>query len=217
MSKNTVTTTDLLNRWYEGDKFALDTLIKLHLPWIEEYVHKRLGHLLRRVHQTNDMVQEAMLEFLRYGPKIRILDDSHFRLLLRRIVENRLCHENDFYTARRRKLAREQPLPSSTILNIESERMTDDSPTKVVQKNEEKAWVLLALEFLDTKEREILIRRMWDNESYKKIGECYGITKDATCKRIIRALERMKGFIDSLKKGNIPLAMESKTLDEEKP
>ena len=66
-SDATTDTPDLLRRWHEGDEAALSRLLERELPWIRQLVHRRLGPLLRRSGETQDFVQEAMVEVLRYG------------------------------------------------------------------------------------------------------------------------------------------------------
>ncbi len=36
-------TSDLLQRWKDGDNGALGALLDRHLPWVRRLVHKRLG------------------------------------------------------------------------------------------------------------------------------------------------------------------------------
>ena len=59
----------LLERWHAGDGGALDELLVRDLPWIRRCVHRRLGQGLRQRAETEDFVQEAVLEVLRYGPR----------------------------------------------------------------------------------------------------------------------------------------------------
>ena len=197
----------LLDSWNAGDRTALDSLLERHLPWIELLVRRRLGPRLRRKHQTGDIVQEAVVKFLRYGPRIQIASDDAFRALFARIVENVLRDENDWFAARRRSLALEKPLPSTTILHLQAVRGTEDSPSRVVQKQEQEAWIRLGIELLDPKERTILVLHEWDRESFLKIGKRYGISKDAARMRFQRALKRLAGMVVMLRRGQILKAL----------
>jgi len=69
MAPETTETPDLLRRWHAGDEEALGRLLERELPWVRRLVHRRLGPLLRRSGETQDFVQEAMVEVLRYGPR----------------------------------------------------------------------------------------------------------------------------------------------------
>ena len=69
-------TAEDLRRWNAGDAEGLKSLLENHLPWIEKYVRKRLGARLRQKAETQDIVQDAMLQFLRYGPRIDLAGDT---------------------------------------------------------------------------------------------------------------------------------------------
>ena len=58
----------LLGRWHGGDRSALDALLERDLPWIRQHVRRRLGANLRARMDSADVVQEAMVEFLRHAP-----------------------------------------------------------------------------------------------------------------------------------------------------
>lgn len=103
-------TRNLLRQWNEGDEQSLNKLMERHLPWIRNHAHHRVGPHLRSKGETCDYVQDAMVEFLRYGPRIRITDENHFRALLIRIVENTLRGKRDWFVAQRRNISRQMPL-----------------------------------------------------------------------------------------------------------
>ena len=49
----------LLQRWHQGDRDAVDLLIRRDLPWIRDFVSARLGPLLRARGETQDYLQDA--------------------------------------------------------------------------------------------------------------------------------------------------------------
>ena len=99
-------TVALLDRWNAGDQSALSQLVELHLPWLRSHLSGRLGEFLRRMHDVDDYLQDAMLDFLRDAPRFRVGDAAHFRALLARVTENTLRDRNDWFRARRRDLGR---------------------------------------------------------------------------------------------------------------
>ena len=111
-----------LQQWHRGDENALDDLLKNHLTWIRGKVRKGMGSGLREKGDTSDYVQDAVVEFLKYGPRFTISNDARFRGLLLKIVENVLCKKYRWFTARRREIARERPLPSDTVLRLDLPR-----------------------------------------------------------------------------------------------
>ena len=78
----------LLEQWHAGDNDALGALLDRDLGWISSYVHRRLGPDLRRMGDTEDFVQEAVIKVLRHGPRFVLSDREHFRALLGKIVLN---------------------------------------------------------------------------------------------------------------------------------
>lgn len=198
-------TGDLLRRWHAGDARALDELLALHLPWIRDRVHKRLGAALREKAETGDIVQDSLLQFLRYGPRFVIGTDEQFRKLLARIVENVLRDKLDFFSARRRQMAREQPLGSDTVLSLDPPRAeVIDTPSQAAAREEDEAWMRLALELLDPDERRLLVLREWDDLSFREIGERLGISDSAAKMRHHRAIASLAHLMSSLRKGQLP-------------
>ena len=63
-------TMDLLLRWHEGDRAALDELIARDLPWIEQHVRRRLGPALRARGDTQDY-DDGSLDCHRLGRRRR--------------------------------------------------------------------------------------------------------------------------------------------------
>ena len=55
--------------------------------------------------ESSDIVQDAALQFLKYGPRFILSDEEKFRALLVRIVENVLRDKHDWFSARRRAIA----------------------------------------------------------------------------------------------------------------
>ena len=100
-------TRTLLARWHQGDADALATLVEQDREWIERRVRGRLGALLRHRHDTQDIVQQTLVEVLRYGPRFLLNDRGHLRGLLARMVENTLRGRAAHEGAERRDVRRE--------------------------------------------------------------------------------------------------------------
>jgi RNA polymerase sigma-70 factor (ECF subfamily) len=203
MASHNGDTRTLIEEWHQGDSRALDQLLETHLPWIRERVHRRLGDLLREKAETQDLVQDALMQFLRYGPRFVITSDAQFRALLARIVENVLRDKLDFYRARRREIAREQPLPTDTVLSLDPRGHTRETPGESMEHQEREAWVRLALELLDPDERAVLVLREWDDLTFRQIGARLGISEQAAKMRHHRALAHLAKAVGSLRKGKL--------------
>ena len=201
MSADGSETLDLLQRWQAGDRAALDALIQRDLPWIRARVHHRLGALLRARGETEDYVQEAMLEVLHYGPKFASESLHRFRALLARIIENMLRDRNDWYRAKRRTISREQPLPSDSILDLDRPDRSVTRPSVDAGRRETESLVRLALELLEPDDRKVLLLRQWDELSFPEIATQMGIAPDAVRMRFRRALPKLAQKVAALRLG----------------
>lgn len=203
MESGRLDTAQLLKRWHEGDEEALGKLLERDMPWIERRVRMRLGGLLRAKAETQDFVQEAALEFLRYGPRFLLADTGQFRALLARIVENAIRAQHDRFTARRRALHKERPLPGDSVLRLDASIEETGRPSRDAEAEEWKALVRLALELLDEDDREVIVSREWEGHSFGQIGAQLGITEDAARMRHSRALSRLAHCIQRVRAGKI--------------
>src|SRR5262245_28379455 len=114
----------LLERWRDGDQGAIDLLLERELPWVRELVRRHLGANLRQRMGESDCVQEAMLDFLRYGVRFVVADRHQLRGLLARIVDNNLRDQDAWWQARRRAAHRVEALPSQSSLDLANTNAT---------------------------------------------------------------------------------------------
>ncbi|HTF90189.1 MAG TPA: RNA polymerase sigma factor [Planctomycetota bacterium] len=203
MGNNVPETTMLLRRWNGGDEDALQELLHLHLPWIQAHVKKRLGGLVRAKEETVDVVQDSLVEFLRYGPRFQVSNEAHLRFLLGRIAENVLRDRHDFFTRRRRQVARERPLPEETVLELDAGSRDSIQPDRALEKKQWQAWVRLALELMDPEEREVIVLRQWDELEFAEIASRIGGSADAVRMRFQRALPKLAQKIQQLQRGEL--------------
>lgn len=190
----------LLGRWRGGDRAALDALLERDLPWIRAHVRRRLGSALRQRMDSEDVVQDAVIEFLRYGPAFVLSDRDQFRRLTARVVQNVLGHQYERFTAQRRDLQRERPLPSGDVLDLDG---PGASPSQDAQRNEREACVRLGLELLGLEDREALLLREWEGLSFAEIGTRLAITEDAARMRFNRAVRRLATKVRHLRSGRL--------------
>ncbi len=192
-----------LDQWNRGDPEGLRSLMEEHLPWLQNHIRKRLGAFFKKKAQTCDYVQDAVLQFLQYAPRIHLSDEGHFRALLVHIAENSLRDKNEWYNAKRRAMAQEKPLPSDTVLSLDPPKGGCKTPSQSVERHEREAWVRLGLEFMDHDDREIIVLRQWDGLSFAELGERIGISKDATRMKYNRAVRRLGEKVWALRRGKL--------------
>ena len=202
-------TRQLLQRLRAGDRTALDALLARDLHWIRGDVRRRLGPALRTRLESADIVQEAMVEFLRYGAPFLVSDQEQFRRLAARVVENVIGHQYDRFTAQRRELQRERPLPSEDVLDLDARRAGHGTPSQDAQRREREACVRLGLELLEAQDREAILLREWDALPLAEMGTRLGISEDAARMRYKRAVLRLARKVRQLREGKL-----AESLDE---
>lgn len=195
-------TLQLLRRWHRGEDHALQELLARHLEWVRRFVHDRLGNGLRQKAETLDMVQEAMLRLLRYGPRFEVADTAQFRALVARIVENTIRDEVRRMQRQLRDVAREHRMSTDTILCLDGAGQVT-RPSQAASRDEHKAWVQLAIEFLDAPDREVILLREWEGLDFPAVAERLGIGVEAAKKRFQRALPRLHRKMVELRAGGL--------------
>jgi RNA polymerase sigma-70 factor, ECF subfamily len=190
-----------VQRLYEGDPIALQELLTAHLPWIEARVRMRLSPMVRRDGDTQDFVQETMLEVLRDGPRFTIDSPEQFRALLARIVENTLIDRHRYMLRDQRDHRRQRDLPTDSVLMQNGGMPSVTAPPDRAARSEQQAWLRLALELLDPEDRESIRLRDWDELSFVSAGARLGITEEAARKRYHRALPKLAQKLELLRRG----------------
>lgn len=195
-------TLELLQRWQDGDREALGSLVERDRDWIEDRVRRRRGGVLQAHGETHDDVQDLMLRALQYSPRFLCRDRSQFRALLARMIENLL-------TDRARSLAsrqRERHLDSlfaESRLSLDPALARSGEASAAAMQNEELAWMRLGLEFLEPDERDVVWRRQILEQGFAEIAAADGVQPDAVRMRFNRALLRLAGIVQRLQAGRL--------------
>ena len=196
-------TPELLRRWHTGDGTALTALVQAHLPWLRAHVERRLGSFLRSRAETDDYLQEAVLDFLRDGPRFQVQDAGQLRALLARIVENTLRDQNDWFRAKRRFLGGDARLPTETVLQLDPSLQRSTTPSRDAVRSEVRDWVRLGLELLEPEDRKILLAREYEDRSFVEIGSELGMTPNSVRMRWVRAVGRLAELLQELRAGKV--------------
>lgn len=196
-------TTDLLLRWHAGERAALETILERDMPWLREYVRRRLGPVLRRGGETQDFVQDAVISVLQYGPRFVVADHDQFRALLGRIVTNMLRDEHDWLTAARRDLRREQAIPTASSVHLDFASVSATQPGDAAAASEERTWLRVGIELLQPEDRRVILLRDFQDKSFKEMATELGVEEDAARMRYNRALPRLASVINRLRQGRL--------------
>jgi RNA polymerase sigma factor (sigma-70 family) len=168
----------------------------------------RLGDKLRGDFETQDFVQDAVIDVLTYGPRFTVSGEMQFRMLLGKIVENNLRDRARWQGRECRDPERVRPLPTDTVLRLDPPVRSVTRPSEVVEREERRAWVRLAIDLLEAKDRDVIWMRDWERMSFSVIGEQLGIGTNAAHLRYRHALPRLMQKVKYLRGGEVVQAID---------
>lgn len=202
-------TTQLLERWRDGDESALQAILTTHLPFIRQRVRELLGPALRARLTSDDVVQDAVVDFLRNGPRFVPENGRQLQRLLGRIVANTVCDRSNWFRAARRSMANETWLKSS--LDGPSPPDAGD-PAELAHRAEMAARLRLAMELLDERDRQLIVWREWERRPFADIGAELELREEVARAAWRRAMERLRHTMARLRQGELDAL-----LDETEP
>lgn len=177
---DSLSTVHLLSQAKSGSLEARDVLVARYLPRLQKWARGRLPSGARGMLETDDIVQETMLQTIH---KLDDFDPEHsgaFRGYLRRATRNRIVDE--FRRANRRPSADES---AGGLVH------PGPSPLEEAIGKEKVAQYEAALERLKPREQDAITARLEDGLSYSEIGLELGIKEDAARMVVKRALFRL--------------------------
>lgn len=194
----------LLHRWRAGDRAALDALFGLVMPWLQAEIRRSMGRSGSGALESMDVVQVTIMNFLKQGPNYAPDNVESFRALLRRIAKNELIDES------RRRQHRPGHLGSVLRSGVSLSAFGPsapslDRPSVAAERAEEANWLRLALQFLDSDERYLLLASEVSQLDWKSIADELGMASpDAARVRAARLKPRVANLIRKLREGRYP-------------
>ena len=184
---------DLMRRTQQGDKLAFSLLYERYSASVLSYLYRMLGNL----EDVESIGQEVFLRAFRFAPTYRY--PQKFSTWLFTITRNLAIN-----SSRRRKRS---PVRNITELNLEGVDLSGDPyqvatrATDNVEKQEEIARVLKALEGLPTDQKEVIVLGVFQDLSYAQMEEITG-TKAVTLRsRMFHGLKKLAGMIGAPTEG----------------
>jgi RNA polymerase sigma-70 factor (ECF subfamily) len=178
---------DLMHRTQLGDKQAFSLLYERYSASVLSYLYRMLGNL----EDVESIGQEVFLRAFRFAPTYRY--PQKLSTWLFTIARNLAIN-----SSRRRKRS---PVRNITELNLEGVDLSGDPyqvaarVTDNVEKQEEIARVLTALEGLPTDQKEVIVLGIFQDLSYAQMEEITG-TKAVTLRsRMFHGLKKLSGMI----------------------
>lgn len=178
---------ELMRRTQNGDRQAFSLLYERYSASVLSYLYRMLGNL----EDVESIAQEVFLRAFRFAPTYRY--PQRFSTWLFTITRNLAIN----YSRRRKR----SPVRNVTELNLEgvdisgdpyqvAQRATDD-----VEKQEEIARMLKALDDLPTDQKEVIVLGVFQDLSYAEMEEITG-TKAVTLRsRMFHGLKRLARMI----------------------
>ena len=178
---------ELLVKAQSGDDEALNRLIERYLPRLTRWASGRLPAGMRSMLDTNDLVQDAIVNALRNLNALEIRSEGTLQAYLRRAVNNRII---DLYRRAGRRPRREE-LPESAIA-------PGTSPLEAAIGAEAIESYERALEALSDEDREAVMLRVEFGYSFQEIADQLGKpSADAARMAVTRAIARLADQMQS--------------------
>jgi RNA polymerase sigma-70 factor (ECF subfamily) len=179
-------TVDLVARIHRGDEAALGILINRYLPSLRRFANHRLSGHARSMIDTDDIVQDALVNTVRRLPHFVCRNPGALLAYLRRAVYNRIVDA-------RRKLIREgewMPLPDNCAGSAAS-------PLQRVLDKEEIRRYRAALLRLKSRDRQLIMLRVEQGLTYQEIGTQLRIpSPNAARVATVRAIARLASALE---------------------
>jgi RNA polymerase sigma factor (sigma-70 family) len=178
---NPASTVELLDRARKGDQAALDRLLARHAAPLRHWASGRLPQWARDLTDTDDLVQEALLQTFKRIDQFEVRGTGALYAYLRQAVLNRIRDE----------LRRRGRRPDAMGLDG-SERDGGVSPLEHAIGRQMTERYERALARLSPQDQELIVARVEMGCEYEELAESLGKpTKDAARKAAKRALVRL--------------------------
>jgi RNA polymerase sigma-70 factor (ECF subfamily) len=173
-------TTQLLVRARTGDRSAVTVLLERAIPPLKRWTHGRIPSFGRGPADTEDIVQDAVVQTLRRIDTFEHRSVGALQAFLRQVVVNRI--RDVVRRVRRRGVPEELP-----------EELHDDemSPLEQAIMTERTEHFVAALGLLRPTDRQLVIWRIELGYSYSDIAEQLGKSEPAARMAVTRAVERL--------------------------
>jgi RNA polymerase sigma factor (sigma-70 family) len=168
---------------------------------------------LRRVGDTDDFVQEAALQVLRFGPRFVLGNREQFRALLAKIVLNVLRMKHRELFALKRTPKQESPFGGDTTLYLDPPQQRVARPDQVAEHQEEREWLRLGLLVLEPHDQEVLDLH-WQGLTDPEIAERLGLADNTARMRRSRAVGRLTAVVLKMKQGRLAEVLDEAAEEE---
>jgi RNA polymerase sigma-70 factor (ECF subfamily) len=179
-------TYQLLERAKAGDHAALEVLFARHIPTLRQWASGRLPLWARDIADTQDLVQETVLQVFKRVEGFEPRGDGALQAYLRQAVMNRIRNE---FRSRKRKP------PFEGLDEQAPAELT--SPLEAAIRQEQLDRYDAALSRLSSQERDLIVARVEMGLTYEEMAEALGkpswnAARMATARALLRLAEELK-------------------------
>ncbi|MEP3480493.1 MAG: sigma-70 family RNA polymerase sigma factor [Fuerstiella sp.] len=195
----------LIQQLHAGNSAALAALIELYQPRLKRIIRFRLDHRLAGRISEADVIQEA---YLNADKRIQHFIDQQeypFFVWLRLIVNQTMVdlqrqHLHAQIRDVRKEISLERPGASAhTSLAMAAQLVAKvTSASKAFSRVERMATVEQALNHMEEIDREVIALRHFEELSNSEVAKVLGIDEQASSKRYVRAMKRMKVVLKNI-------------------
>ena len=182
--------TQLMLKFCEGDENAFSRLMEQNLSRVVNTIHRFLG----RANDAEDIAQEVFLRI--YNARDRYLPTARFNTWLYRIIAN-LC----LNYIRDHRHAQSVQFQKTSSQSIEIKDDSQETPSKIVAREEIRNQVRLALQTLPPNQRIVMVLAKYEGLSYQEIAEAMNTTPQAVKSLLNRAKNSLKERLQQTKIG----------------
>jgi RNA polymerase sigma factor (sigma-70 family) len=193
MDLDLLATQDLARRAREGDREALDLLVRRTYPGVVRAARSLRGEHrgIRARIETEDLAQSAFRDAVQVLPSFKERGEGSFRRWLLGILRNKVRRRLAFFHARRRDARREVPVDAA-----ESIPSGSPTPPQIAIEAEDRGRLEDALNRLPERDRKIIVCRYHLDLSWKEVGERIGTGEEAAQMACHRALAKVRRLLD---------------------
>jgi len=192
----------LLDRARLGDRAAVNGLLERHRAAIRRLIDRRMDRVIGRRVDASDIVQDVLIEANRRLRDYLANPTMPFRLWLAHMARDRLIDAHRRHrVASTRSVDREVPMAASgdddnaadPVAGLADRELT---PAAAATWRELVRRFAAAVEQLDEADREIVLLRHFEHLSTAEAAEALGLTKPAAGMRYLRAMRRLREFLE---------------------
>ena len=185
---------EIIRRAREGEREAIDTLLRPHLPQLTAFVRTRIGGAHWKRESSADVVQSVCRDALQHLDDVRAVDETGFRAWLFKIAGNKIFKKVDFHQAALRDVRRERETPFDS--RVDDGLLLNGfaglaSPSRDAEAREELERIEEALGSLPEDWRQVLAEICIAGTSYAECALSMDRSEDAVRQLLHRARARL--------------------------